>query len=463
LARAGDLEGESGMSGYKRYPAYKESGVEWIGQIPAGWEFQRIKWSCSYRVSNVDKVASNDEVPVRLCNYTDVYHNDFINPSMNFMEATATKEEIERFGLMPDDVLITKDSESWDDIGVPALVTESEPNLVCGYHLALIRPHGSVLSGKFLFRCLQSDYVNHQFQMAANGVTRFGMPKAAVGNALIPVPIFQEQQKIAAYLDRKTAQIDRLIEIKRRQIELLKEERTAVINHAVTKGLNPGVKMKESGIEWIGEFPEGWEVKRLKLVVSDMVSGPFGSALKKEEYTSEGYRVYGQEQVIPGDFTVGDYYISEEKFKSLERYAVSSGDILVSCVGTFGKIAVVPDDIEPGVINPRLIRLAPDKTQITSLYLEQLLSSSFVFSQFEQVSRGGTMGVINLGLLSELLLPIPSIKEQPELLERIKEISRDNSKAISLQEQQIQLLQEYRTTLISDAVTGKIDVREEAA
>lgn len=451
------------MSGYKRYPAYKESGVEWIGEIPAGWEFQRIKWSCSYRVSNVDKVASNDEESVRLCNYTDVYYNDFINPSMDFMEATATKEEIERFRLMPDDVLITKDSESWDDIGVPALVTDSEPDLVCGYHLALIRPHESVISGRFLFRCLQSDEVNRQFQMAANGVTRFGLPKAAVGNALIPVPNFQEQTEIATFLDRKTVQIDRLIEIKRRQIEVLKEERTAVINHAVTKGLNPGVKMKESGIEWIGEIPVGWQTKRLKLVTTDMVSGPFGSALKKEEYTSDGYRVYGQEQVIPNDFTVGDYYISEEKFKSLERYAVSPGDVLVSCVGTFGKIAVVPEDIEPGVINPRLIRLAPDKNQISPLYLEQLLSSSFVFSQFEQVSRGGTMGVINLGLLSELLLPIPPIEEQPVLLGKIEEINQKNFKAIALQEQQIQLLQEYRTTLISDAVTGKIDVREEAA
>lgn len=445
------------MSGYKRYPAYKESGVEWIGEIPAGWSHKMLKFVgnavLGKMLTNDDKGAYSLKPYLRAKNILwERVDADDIN------EMWFSAREMEQFRVRTNDLLISEGGEVgrtaiWNDELEECYLQNSVHKFTVGkgeeprFHLYQL-----VTLGKLGY-----------FDSVVNKVSIGHLTGEKLGPIPLVTPPPSEQTKIAAFLDRKTAQIDRLIEIKCRQIKMLKEERTAVINHAVTKGLHPGVKMKESGIEWIGEIPEEWQAKRLKLVMTDMVSGPFGSALKKEEYTSDGYRVYGQEQVIPNDFTVGDYYISEEKFKSLERYAVSPGDVLVSCVGTFGKIAVVPEDIEPGVINPRLIRLAPDKNQITPLYLEQLLSSSFVFSQFEQVSRGGTMGVINLGLLSELLLPIPPIEEQPVLLEKIEEINQKNSKAIALQEQQIQLLQEYRTTLISDAVTGKIDVREEAA
>ena len=122
------------------YPAYKDSGVEWLGDVPAHWEVKRLKHVASHWVSNVDKVATDDELPVRLCNYTDVYYHDYIRPDMGLMETTATAQEINRFGLQVDDVVITKDSEDWCDIGVPALVVESTSDLVCGYHLAIIRP-----------------------------------------------------------------------------------------------------------------------------------------------------------------------------------------------------------------------------------------------------------------------------------------------------------------------------------
>ncbi|MBD3377258.1 hypothetical protein GF406_19680 [candidate division KSB1 bacterium] len=218
----------------KQYPKYKPSGVPWLGEVPEGWEVKRLKTSVNYWVSNVDKVPSEDEQPILLSNYTDVYYNDFITPDLSLMETTATSEEIKKFHLEVDDVLITKDSESWEDIAVPSLVVKTEPKLLCGYHLAMIRPQSNKIAGKFLFRQLQSRAINHQFQIASTGVTRYGLPKSAIGDAIIPLPPLPEQQAIAVFLDRETGRIDALIEKKKRLIALLKEKRSALISSAVT-------------------------------------------------------------------------------------------------------------------------------------------------------------------------------------------------------------------------------------
>src|SRR5690606_5131005 len=144
------------IDGLKPYPAHKDSGVPWLGEVPKRWQVRRLRNLVEMRVSNVDKHTKEEEHPVRLCNYVDVYKNDYIRPSMRLMRATATKEEIERFRLLAGDVLITKDSEAWNDIGVPALVREAAADLVSGYHLALLRPFRQRISGEYLLRALQS-------------------------------------------------------------------------------------------------------------------------------------------------------------------------------------------------------------------------------------------------------------------------------------------------------------------
>ena len=158
------------VNGLQPYPAYKPSGVEWLGEVPAHWEVQRLRNTAEMRVSNVDKHAREGEPPVRLCNYVDVYNHDHISQEIDFMRATATYKEIEQFRLERDDVLLTKDSEAWDDIGVPAVVTEPAEDLISGYHLALLRPLTKVLIGSFLLRALQSKGVAHQFHVEAKGV-----------------------------------------------------------------------------------------------------------------------------------------------------------------------------------------------------------------------------------------------------------------------------------------------------
>ena len=222
----------------KPYPTYKPSGLHWLGDIPEHWEVRRLRNVADLRVSNVDKHVKDGENPVRLCNYVDVYNNDYINKRMDFMHATATNEEIERFRLEKDDVLITKDSETWDDIGVPALVTEPAYDLVSGYHLALLRPRPDRLVGAYLLRALQSKGLAYQFHVEAKGVTRYGLSHAGITSAWLPLPSLSEQTAIVFYLDKSSANIEITITRTRRQIELFQEYRTRLISDVVTGKLD---------------------------------------------------------------------------------------------------------------------------------------------------------------------------------------------------------------------------------
>ena len=171
------------------------------------------------RLSSVDKKSKPDETPVLLCNYTDVYRNRIIHSDLDFMEATATDREIEKCALQPGDVVITKDSEQYDDIGVPALVRDDAPDLVCGYHLAILRPRTDLIDGAYLFNALTTREVQHQFHAFANGVTRFGLRKADIERVQIPVPPMEEQRRIAGVLGC----LDDKIELNRRMAETLEQ------------------------------------------------------------------------------------------------------------------------------------------------------------------------------------------------------------------------------------------------
>lgn len=214
----------------------KDSGVEWFGQVPKHWRLKRLKELANIQNSNVDKKTNADEIPVRLCNYVDVYKNEFINDSLSldFMSATADQFEIEKFGIKKNDVLITKDSETADDIAIPAFATETLSGVLCGYHLAQIRTNSKYLLGAYLFRLFQAKNYGHRFVIFAKGITRVGLGQAAIADALTPIPPLSEQVAIAAYLDDKTAQIDRIIVAISSQIDQLKELRKALVSNAVT-------------------------------------------------------------------------------------------------------------------------------------------------------------------------------------------------------------------------------------
>lgn len=186
----------------------------------------------SISLSNVDKKFNADEVPVRLCNYTDVYNNARITASLDFMKASATDEQARRLALRPGDVIITKDSETPDDIAVPSLVDGDVPSLVCGYHLAVLRP-GPLVDSRYLYWALASNYCRGQASALATGITRFGLSHDDIASIDIPLPSLERQRKIADFLDRESAQIDRLISTKRRILALLYEDVDARILNAI--------------------------------------------------------------------------------------------------------------------------------------------------------------------------------------------------------------------------------------
>lgn len=234
------------------YASYRYSGVEWLGAVPSHWEVRRLKHIADAFPSNVDKKSYDDGTPVRLCNYTDVYYNDIITDDPDFMLATATADQVAKFTLRADDTIITKDSETADDIASAAYVPVDMPGVVCGYHLSMIRPRAGV-SGAFIKRYFDSALAKASVHVRANGLTRVGLGQYAVDNLDLPVPPLSEQSAIASFLDRETGKIDALVEAQRRLIELLQEKRQAVISHAITKGLDSTAMMKDSGVEWLGE------------------------------------------------------------------------------------------------------------------------------------------------------------------------------------------------------------------
>lgn len=216
----------------------KPSGIEWLSKIPDHWEERRLRNLTELRVSNVDKHSKDGEIPVRLCNYTDVYKNSVITTDMQFMAATATPEEIAAFNIRVGDVLITKDSEDWRDIGVPAVVVQTADDLVCGYHLAILRPKTDFIFGRFLFYALQCRSAVIQLNLAAKGVTRFGLSQGAIKSLGLAVPSVDEQEKIVLFIEDATASLNGMIRRAQREIDLIREYRTRLISDVVTGKLD---------------------------------------------------------------------------------------------------------------------------------------------------------------------------------------------------------------------------------
>jgi type I restriction enzyme S subunit len=419
------------------YPAYKPSGMDWVGDIPSHWDIHRLKHIASVQFSSVDKHTIEDEDPVRLCNYVDVYYNDFIREGIDFIAATAMRSEIDRFQLRHGDVLITKDSEAWDDIAVPAYVAEELDGVLCGYHLAHIRPDLRKVIGEYLFRAFRSRGVNDQFCVAANGITRFGLGKYWLDNGLFPVPPLDEQQAIAAFLDRETERIDALVAKKERQIELLQEKRTALISHAVTKGLNPNAKMKDSGIEWLGEIPEHWEVKTVWMLF----------------YLGRG-RVISNIEISENS---GDYPVFSSQ---------TENNGILGHIATFDfegdYLTWTTDGANAGTVFEHHDRF--NCTNVCgTLKAKYELNYTFFRHIINQATKWFVRHDINPKLMNNVMASIrilaPPFEEQNAIAAFLDRETAQIDALIEKVRDSIEMLHEYRIALISAAVTGKIDVR----
>ena len=424
--------------------------------LPSGWREERIHDVAELRTSNVDKKSEDGEQPVKLCNYVDVYKNDRITADLDFMDATATKAQIERFALNVGDVVITKDSETPDDIGVPALIKESFPEFVCGYHLTILRPDPNIVFGGYLFYAIKSRLSAYQFYLAANGVTRFGLTYQGTKNVRIAFPPVPEQQQIAAFLDWKTKQIDALIARKQELLEKLKEKRLAVITQAVTKGLNPAAPMRDSGIPWLGQVPKHWEVGGFTKYVEHRAD----YRGKTPEKVSEGVFLVTAKNIKGGriGYELSQEYVREDEYADImSRGLPKIGDLLFTTEAPLGEVANI--DREDIALAQRVIKFRGEKLKLNNYFAKYWMMSAPFQGHVTSLATGSTALGIKASKLFELRCVVPPLEEQQQIVDYLNAKLAEFEAMEDKIREAIDRLAEYRTALITAATTGKIDVR----
>lgn len=437
-----------------RYPEYKPSGVEWLGEVPGHWAVRRLKQACHVFPSNVDKKSHDGETPVNLCNYTDVYYNETITADMEFMAATASTDQIAKFTLQAGDTIITKDSETADDIAIGTYVPADLPGVICGYHLSMVRPMTGT-NGAFVKRLFDSTYVKSCVAVRANGLTRVGLGQYEIDNLELPFPPIGEQNQIATFLDRETGKIDALIAEQRRLVALLAEKRQAVISHAVTKGLNPNASMKDSGIEWFGEVPEHWRVGALRYFATFGTGSTPDRA--NEDYWNGGIPWVKTGEVNYDTITTTEETISQVALESCSVTLAPPGTLLMALYGqgvTRGRVALLGIH---STYNQACAAIRTDE-RLNNRFLRAFFI--FAYPYIREIGNETTQMNLNIEFVSRIRVVVPPYSEQEIIANFIENetakfdtLTAEASHAIALQ-------QERRSALISAAVTGKIDVRE---
>jgi type I restriction enzyme S subunit len=435
------------------YPKYKNSGVKWLGEVPEHWDIAVLKRMAHTELSNIDKKTAEGETSVKLCNYLDVYRNQTITSNLEFMAASASKEQIARLSLRQGDVIITKDSETPDDIGVPALVADNMDGVVCGYHLALLRTYPHVASGSYLACTLRSAFLRAQFSTSAVGITRFALGKYKIENVIVPKPPIEEQTKIAKFLDIETKKVDALIEEQRRLIDLLKEKRQAAIFHAVTKGLNPNTPMNDSGIEWLGEVPKHWKLKKLRHF-ANVIRGKFTHRPRNDPAFYDGDFPFVQ----TGDITGSSRYITEFKQTLNARGASVSkefprGTLVMAIAANIGDVAILDF---PAYFPDSIVGMVPHKG-VELMFMYYLLIG--MKQPMLMTSTISTQMNLNVNKICSLTSSCPPKDEQREIVSFLDKALEKMSVVITEATLAIEMLQERRSALISAAITGQVDVR----
>ena len=440
---------------YQTYPAYKDSGVEWLGDIPTDWQVLPLKLVTANKVKD-----GPHETPKFLDEGVPFFSVDSIQGNQLIFEGCRyiSKEDHKIFSqkCLPKkgDVLLGKAAS----VGKVAYVdTNKEFNVWSP--LAVITPKSEAL-GKFIFYSLQSPWLQAQCDVLSNSNTQKNLSMQVIDNLSFAFPINSVAKQIAQFLDHETAKIDTLIEKQQRLIELLKEKRQAVISHAVTKGLNPNAPMKDSGVEWLGEVPEGWEVTKAKFLFEFITSGSRGWA---EYYSDDGalfFRITNltRDTIEPKLESIQNVTIPSSG--EGERAKINKNDLLISITADLGSVCVANDDVAGGYVSQHVSLCRPNKNVASSRWLGFYILSDIAKEQFLGSGYGGTKIQLSLEDIRELLILKPVEKEQIKIADYIDSKNLKFASLIESANSAIELMQERRTALISAAVTGKIDVRE---
>lgn len=437
-----------------KYDSYKDSGIEWIGEIPTNWDVKKLKFignaigGLTYSPNDVVEDESNGVLVLRSSNIQkgklSLEDNVYVNLEIS-----------EKQTLRKGDILICSRNGSQHLIGKNICIDERTEGNTFGAFMMIFRSDNYHFLNHFFNSPIFTSQSGLFLTATINQLT-----SSTLNNFYLALPSsIEEQIIIANYLDHKTTQIEHLIAKKEQFIQLLEEERVAVINQAVTKGLDNSVHMKDSGIEWLGEIPEHWEVKKLKLLAN--IQGRIGF---------KGYTVGDLVSEGEGALTLGAKHIdkfnklnlSNPEFISWDKYyespeiMVQIGDIILTQRGTLGKVVLITEDIGKATINPSMVILSNLKANDYFLYY--FFNSDYFKSWIDLTNTATAVPMISQGQLGNLKLVLPNNDEQKHIARSIQKSTKKIDDIIVKAQQEIDLLKEYKTALISEVVTGKVDV-----
>lgn len=438
----------AGLKPWKPYPAYKDSGVEWLGQVPEGWEIKQVR-----RVSPILRGASPRPID------DPIYFDDNglfawvriadVTSSEMFLEKTT--QQLSELGaslsvkLEPDSLFLSIAGS----VGKPCIT-----KIKCCIHDGFVYFPNMNINNKFLFYIFKS---GEPYKGLGKMGTQLNLNTDTVGSIKIPVPPLPEQQSIAAFLDQQCALIDSLIEKKQRMLDLLDEKRRAVITQAVTRGLDPTVPMKDSGVEWLGMVPEGWEVKRLKYIVT--CNDETLPETTDEDYSFQ-YVDISSVSLIEGIQCMESMTFG--KAPSRARRIARKGDCIVSTVRTYLKaIAPIMFDIENLIVSTGFAVIRPSDEMAPDFVKYYVQSTGFIDDVCAK-SVGVSYPAINPSTLVCIYCAFPPLPEQQAIADYLESQCPAMDSQRKNLEKSIELLREYRASLITHAVTGKIDVRDAA-
>lgn len=448
----------------KGYESYKISNIEGIKQIPSHWKQKKLKfignlYSGLTGKSGNDFYDPDNPLSRPYINFKNIASNFKIDP--NQFDFVEIKPDEEQNQVKKGDLFFLMSSENFDDIGKTAVLVDNLKETYLNSFCRGFRIHDENFDPEFLNYLLLSGHYREILSNEAKGFTRINIQVGRINNFPIYAPSNKDEQaKIAAFLDYKTNLIDTIIEKKKRLIELLKEKRQAVINEATTKGLNPNAHMKDSGVEALGEIPSNWNIVKLK-----QIADAFGRI---------GYRGYTTHDIVSegeGAITIspsnmkGNYmtfknctFISWVKYEESPEIKIYNDDILMVKTGsTYGKVGIVKNLDREATINPQLLVLK--NVKINSNYLFNLLRTNYIRFQIETNVIGSTIPTISQTKILNFSLPLPPNDEIESIMLFIQNQMNLIDKMRKKIEVAIEKLRTYRQSLISEAVTGKIDLR----
>lgn len=451
------------VRGFKPYPKYDDSGVEWLGAIPSHWTAKRLKRVVQIRGGGT---PAKDNIEYWRGDIPWVSPKDMkvqvVRETQDHITAQAILESATK--LVPSGAVLIVVRSGILIHSIPVAIAGSDVTL--NQDLKALIPHSGLLP-EFLMYWIAGLQRELLAEWKKEGATVESLEMDRVGATYVPIPSVPEQRTIAAFLDRETDRIDALVAKKERLIGLLQEQRTALITRTFTKGLDPTVPMKDSGVEWLGEIPAHWECLALSRVTLSRCDGPFGSGLKSEHYSGSGVRVIRLQNIGWTEFLDADRaYLDETYAKQLGDHSVIRDDLLIAGLGDeghpVGRACVAPARIEPAMVKADCFRFRLDRRRILSRFAAHQLSAT-ALAAAGSLSTGATRARMNLTTTASRKVALPPLDEQRAIVDALDTEDERYRALVARVREAIERLRELRTALVSAAVTGKIDVRKEVA